>query len=265
MSPYSIDGVGATGSRAEYLATQIEKDILDSAGRSGDRLGLRTDLIEQYSVSPAVMNEALQILRERGLIVVKRGASGGIFVNEVPPQLRIGVADMWFQGVADVGEVFQARLAMDTLLCEMAFHRVTPEGVKTMSWALDEIQAVRRDPKAFFIANLRFHLAIARVASIPYLTDLYGALVTILSNSVIKAQFIPDHEGGVSHSIESHGQLLDAIRSDNIERLRIALANHSEQVDRVFHDENSSTPEMLPRLVCGIGSAGETEIRPGRC
>src|SRR3954454_9372103 len=54
-------------SRAQEIAADLEARILNERLQSGSRVGLRTDLIAQYSASPAVMNEALRILQERNL------------------------------------------------------------------------------------------------------------------------------------------------------------------------------------------------------
>ncbi|MEV0111506.1 FCD domain-containing protein [Nocardia sp. NPDC050799] len=222
-------------SRAEQLATEIERDILDTRPQPGERLGFRTELIERYGVSPSVMNEALQILRERGRVLVKRGATGGIFVNDIPPQLRIGVVDIWFDGLADARHLFEARRSLEDLLSETALHRATPEDVQMMAWALDELHGSRDDPKLFFGAILRFHIAIARAARIPYVSDLYATLSTLLANTIVKARFIEDHERPADQSVVVHGRLLEAIKSRDPDALRRACRVHNEMELRETH------------------------------
>lgn len=223
-------------SRAERLATDIERDILNARRQADERLGLRTELIERYGVSPSVMNEALQILRERGLVVVKRGPAGGIYVKDVPPHLRVGTVDMWFSGVADARDLFEARRSLENLLCETALLRATPEDVQMMSWALDELHGSRHDARLFFTAVLRFHTAIARAARIPYISDLYASIATLLANSIVKASYICNYEVGVNRSVVVHGRLLEAIRSRDNVALQRACHVHDEQELRETHE-----------------------------
>lgn len=225
----------STTSRAERLAADIERDILDIRPQAGERLGLRTELIERYDTSPSVMNEALQLLRERGLVTVKRGATGGIFVNEVPPQLRIGTVDIWFSGVADARDLFEARRSLEDMLCEMALLRATPEDVRMMSWALDELHGSRDDPRLFFTAILRFHTAIARAARVPYVSDLYASIATLLASTIVKARYIGNHEAGVNKSVVVHGRLLEAIRTGDSDALQRACRVHGDEELRETH------------------------------
>ena len=62
----------------------------------GAHLGRRTEFIERFGISPTVMNETLRILRGRGLVSVRPGAGGGVFVASLPPQVRLGAMDLWF-------------------------------------------------------------------------------------------------------------------------------------------------------------------------
>ena len=92
-------GAQETGSLAERLAEELEQEILRQRMDAGARFGLRSTLIERYAVSANVMNEALRILRDRGVVTVRPGPQGGVFVAHPPPQLRLGAIDLWFRGL----------------------------------------------------------------------------------------------------------------------------------------------------------------------
>src|SRR6201996_1813965 len=109
---------------------------------AGARLGRRTDLIDRFEASPPVMNEALRILRERDLVTVRPGPNGGVIVSSPPPQLRLGGIDVWHQGLTvEPEQLFEARSQLDTLLTSVAAQRATPEDIRTMQWALDDMRA----------------------------------------------------------------------------------------------------------------------------
>ena len=77
-------------SRAQQVAAQVENELLAARTPVGTSLGRRTDLMERFGISPTVCNEALRILRDRDLVMVRPGPGGGIFVANVPPQVRLG-------------------------------------------------------------------------------------------------------------------------------------------------------------------------------
>jgi len=222
------------GSRAQQVAAELETQILADHAEPGTRLGLRTELINRFGVSPAVMNEALRILRERDLVEVKTGPNGGVFVANPPPQVRLGGMDLWHLGLAvDAEQLFEARRYLDAMFPAVAMQRATPDDIRAMEWALDDMRATREDPRAWMEANLRLHLAIARASRIEVLVGLYQTIVSVLGATMTKAAFVPGLEGPRRHNMEVHANLVAAIRDRDPVALEKMLAQHHEDMIRV--------------------------------
>jgi DNA-binding FadR family transcriptional regulator len=222
------------GSRAQQVAAQIEAEILTERHAAGTKLGLRTDLIARYGVSPAVMNEALRILRDRDLVTVRPGPNGGVIVASPPPQIRTGGIDVWHQGLAvEPEQLFDARNHLDALLTTVALQRATPEDIRAMEWALDEMRAASADARAFLAANMRFHLAVARASRIELLAGLYESVVAVLTATMTKATFIDPTRELVQHNIQVHADLIVAIKEQDGTRLQKLLALHHQDTVRV--------------------------------
>jgi DNA-binding FadR family transcriptional regulator len=224
----------ARGSRAQQVAAEIEAEVLAERHPAGTRLGLRTDLIARFGVSPAVMNEALRILRDRNLITVRPGPNGGVIVDSPPPQIRTGGIDVWHQGLAvDPEQLFDARNHLDMLLTAVALQRATPEDVRAMEWALDDMRAAGEDARAFLAANMRFHLAVARASKIELLAALYESIAAVLTATMTRASFIdPTHEL-VPHNIQVHADLIAAIKDQDTTRLQKLLSLHHKDTVRI--------------------------------
>lgn len=222
------------GSRAQQVAAEVEAEILSARHPPGTKLGLRTDLIARFGVSPAVMNEALRILRDRNLVTVRPGPNGGVMVDTPPPQIRTGGIDVWHQSLAvDPEQLFDARNHLDSLLTGVALQRATPEDIRAMEWALDNMRAAGDDARAFLAANMRFHLAVARASKIELLADLYESIVAVLTATMTKASFVdPTHEL-VPHNIQVHADLIRAIRDQDSTRLQKLLTLHHRDTIRV--------------------------------
>jgi DNA-binding FadR family transcriptional regulator len=66
--------------RAEIVLEQITK--LAASRPSGHRLGSKEELRVKSNVSVGTFNEALRLLQSRGIVAVRRGPGGGVFVAE---------------------------------------------------------------------------------------------------------------------------------------------------------------------------------------
>jgi len=220
-------------SRASWLAETVQDEVLACALPTGSRLGLRTELIDRFGVSPSVMNEALHILRERGLVEVRPGVNGGVFVAAQPAQVRLGALDVWFsRTIADPVELFEARVRLDELFAGVALERATPEDVRAMEWALHEMAAARDEPRAYLEATMRLHHAIARAARIAVLVGMYESILALLRGAITRAAYTSGHREMVGHALEAHGNLVTAIRDQDREALDKALAVHRRDVER---------------------------------
>jgi GntR family transcriptional regulator, transcriptional repressor for pyruvate dehydrogenase complex len=68
--------------RAALVERRIAEAIMGGVLHAGDRLPAETELAQSFGVAPATAREALLGLRERGLIVTRRGRKGGSFVAD---------------------------------------------------------------------------------------------------------------------------------------------------------------------------------------
>ncbi|MFV2173715.1 FadR/GntR family transcriptional regulator [Actinomadura sp. LOL_016] len=64
----------------DQIVDQVEGLLRDGTLTSGDRLPSERVLAEQFDVSRNTVREALRILEFTGMLVLKRGSSGGAFV-----------------------------------------------------------------------------------------------------------------------------------------------------------------------------------------
>ncbi len=227
-------------SRAQQVAVTIENALLTDRTPVGTSLGRRTDLMAEHNVSPTVMNEVLRILRDRGLVVVRPGPGGGVFVANQPPQVRLGALDLWFSGSGtDPLELFEARGHLEDVLTPVALDRAGPVDIRDMEWAVEEMRGAA-DARAYLEANLRLHLAIARAARIPVLAGMYEAIAAIITGTLARAELLPGHEEMYAHNIEVHAQIVMAIRDRDRDALTKLIGLHRQ--DLVRSGDSSHSP-----------------------
>lgn len=229
-----------SASRAEDVAAKLEMEILRAGLPAGSRLGLRTELISRFEVSPGVMNEALRLLRDRELIVVKPGPSGGVFTADQPPGVRLGALDLWFQGLTVPPlDIFESRTLLEEMFNNLALQNSTPADHAAMERALESMTASAADPRRFFEANVEFHRAIARSTGVTVLIGIYDSLVTVLTGALVRAARADGYDETVDHNVRVHGQILEAIRAQDRKRLETATRLHRVDMISLAQPEKS--------------------------
>lgn len=84
--PHRLQGVLFQPIGDEGRAALVERRLVDAITRghlvAGERLPSEAELAKSFGVAPVTVREALLALRGRGLVVTRRGRSGGSFVAE---------------------------------------------------------------------------------------------------------------------------------------------------------------------------------------
>jgi len=81
LSGLQVPGIGERAKLAERIAHDIEEDIIHAGWPVGEIFASETELAERYSVSRAVLREAVRILEGHKVAVMKRGVGGGLLVT----------------------------------------------------------------------------------------------------------------------------------------------------------------------------------------
>ena len=84
------------------IAEVIKTAILSQKYKEGDRLPAERELATQFQVGRMTIREALRTLETKGLITIKKGSSGGAFVQPASPHqiAEIIVDNLELDGVA---------------------------------------------------------------------------------------------------------------------------------------------------------------------
>ena len=72
-----------TGRASEEVALQIEAAIIDGRLLPGERLPSEREMQSQFGTGRGVVREAIKILKQKGLLEVKKGAKGGAYIREL--------------------------------------------------------------------------------------------------------------------------------------------------------------------------------------
>lgn len=193
------------------IAKSIRDMVLEGRLKPGDRLPSEQDLVRRFGVSRPTLREVLRVLEAQGLVAIRQGAGGGIFVREVDMDVtRRSLINFLHQTDLSLEHLFEVRRILDPHFAQRAATGASPEDLAL----LETIVAEQRrhldgnDLVGARGAEIRFHRALARVCDNPLLVLLQDFIETLLER--VKARLSPGRAFSES-AFEHHTRILEAL------------------------------------------------------
>lgn len=229
LSETSFSRLRSSYSVADNVVDQIEAEISEHQLAPGHRIGTKQDLCEQFGIAPATLGEAMRVLRARGVIEVRPGPGGGIFVADQSPLLRLAhsVRQLRERG-ATVNDVVGVLNALDdAVIRDAAAHR-TKSDLKELDALMDELAAVWSDPTEGLHCNWQLHRRIAQISPNEILRTFYVNLVDYIEGEARGETNldVPGFSPSSDERLHIHYDLVAAIRSQEEKDLTSAILRH---------------------------------------
>ncbi len=247
----------------EEAVEQIAEKIKMGELRVGDRLPSERALAEQMHISRPTLREAVKVLQDSGLIEVRRGSGGGMFVaaEYVPPEL---VAQRREMRIGEVGHVLEARRLLEPRVAQRAAARATEDDYRALEQTIaaqrrvleagDLLEGGRED--RFLQLDVQFHVGMARATG----NQMIVTLVRHLYRELEIARDMAMHDEPVAPwAIEIHERTLAAIRSGDLEAVDAVMDEHLGQLERTWEQETGRalvrpTPDFLAPVAARRGA-----------
>lgn len=198
--------------RADEVAQRLEEAILLGLLSDGEQLPTEVELANQFGVSPMTLREALAQLRERRLVVTRRGRSGGSFVRRPagpdPDQILPRLRSMSVTQLRDLGD---EESAIHVHASRLAAGRASPTNVRRL-FALAEQLHKATTVRDRVRADSRFNIEVAMAAQSERLTRRQ----VLLQAELAEPLWIPvGEELSVDAVVERHHALAKAIADED--------------------------------------------------
>lgn len=206
---------------ADYLSRMIE-DL-----PPGDRIGTKEELRQRLSVAMGTMNEAVRLLQERGLVTMKSGPKGGLFVASPNPLVNLGQLIAAIRSDPScVREVKSIRNALEPLVVLAALRDRNRADVSQLRKLIKEMAVNVDDPHAFRSTNWKLHTQIAQCGTERLLTGIY-LLVSDVHRDQLK-DLGPNPQTSRDR-LQIHVDLVNSIVDQDEEAARDAIARHTQE------------------------------------
>lgn len=125
--------------RAALVERRIAEAIMGGVLAAGERLPPEAELAAAFGVAPATAREALLALRERGLIVTRRGRNGGSFIADSADPVHFAIRALLDSSRVGLRDVAQHYLAITTAGVELAARRADPSEIAMLRARLERV------------------------------------------------------------------------------------------------------------------------------
>jgi DNA-binding FadR family transcriptional regulator len=223
----------------EEAVEQIVEKVRAGDLVPGDRLPSERDLAAQMRISRPTLREAVKLLAEAGVLEVRRGQAGGIFVRSelVPRELLRTRSEV---RVSEVAGVLEARRLVEPRVAQLAAVHAGEEDFAAMQATIDRQAELARDrdilrhEDLFLQLDLKFHLTMAKATRNSTIVQLMRSLfrrLEIARDMAVHAPLVPDWV------IDIHTRTLAAIRAADFAAIDAVMDEHLAQLEQIWERE----------------------------
>jgi DNA-binding FadR family transcriptional regulator len=214
--------------RRHPLAEQAAEEILRRVGSGewplGHKLPGETTLAAQLGVGRSTIREAVRELAGKRVLESRQGA--GVFV------IGAQAVEDWDQVLrrADITDVLEGRLAIETEAARLAANRRTPSDLRTLRLALDARESAAREEsdENYVEADLVFHRAVVTAAHNAVLTELFDTFAPRVRRTMLDMLRL-DRPQGKHRAVadhDAHAAVVFAIRDRDPEKAAMRARSH---------------------------------------
>jgi GntR family transcriptional repressor for pyruvate dehydrogenase complex len=252
------------GRTADEVVHQIEKLILESVLRVGERLPGERELARQLDVSRPILREALKELEHRGLIVARAG--GGTYVADiVGGVLSPPLFELISRHRSAARDYLEYRREVEGLTAAMAARRARDADRAMLSSIIERMRAAheRVDFDEEAQLDVELHNAIGECAHNIVLLHTLRACYRLLADGVFyNRTLIYGLPGAREKLLAQHARIAEAVIAGDEDGARIRAGEHIDYITAVV-DEAERTGDWARvadlRLRRRLDVQGKTE------
>ena len=242
---------------SDQIIDQIRDAVLSGKLKPGNRLASERELADQFGVSKATMREAMRVLEVLGLIEIRKGLGGGIFIAEVGMRTTIHsiINFLHFQPVS-IKEITMLRFLIEPTVAQIAASKITDNDIKNLKKILGENPSASADEVS---KEIGFHRYLARMAENTLLILIVDFVDNLLDSIKSKAKLGTDFYRDVR---KAHLQILDCLIKKDVVGAGIAMTQDILEVDRYLCRVMGSPPFDPEEINRNYGFFNPDQVKP---
>lgn len=214
--------------KSDYIVEQIYEALLRGELKPEQRLSSESELADTFGVSKLTVREAVRTLEQMGIIEVRKGGSGGLFVREadLASTVRQLESIMRIPHIT-VSDLTETRVALESyILLDLLPHKKIPE--TTLVRLKDNIALAEQYYKEGknlerLRTNFEFHLMLATLTDNNMIIILHSLTCDMLIRFFRAARPSPEM---FMKTLDYHREILGAIRDREFDKAARVNTEH---------------------------------------
>ena len=210
----------------DHIVEQLKEYILNQKLSPGERLPSETELSATFDVSLGTIREAFHMLEHDGVVCIKKGPGGGMFVSEgnlFQVIESIFYALRWEQ--ISFESLLETRKVLEDRIARLAARRATKDDLTEIDAILEKMEASDINHAQFVKYDTDFHVCLAKIARNKIL-EMFMVAVKELHNRVVNYEALYDELFPVA--MRFHRDIFAAIAEKEPEKAAAAMVAHLE-------------------------------------
>jgi GntR family transcriptional repressor for pyruvate dehydrogenase complex len=148
-------------SAANRVVAEVRESLLANRFEAGDFLGTEATLAEYFGIGRSPMRDALRSLEAVGIIEIRVGLGGGVYVAQGNPDMfaEVMAIQLILMG-STLKELLYAIWAVEGMAVDLAIDHGTEADLDAFFEVLGDLQALLDKPGKFVRRSVDFHAAI---------------------------------------------------------------------------------------------------------
>jgi GntR family transcriptional regulator, transcriptional repressor for pyruvate dehydrogenase complex len=216
------------------IANQIRLMINSGALKPGDKLPTENELAAQFRAGRLSVREALRMLEQAGLIVVRQGSTGGSYVKHLDSTVAVeSFIDLMWQGDVSIEHLTDARSAIEALVVRKAFDSMTEESIAILDSSVRDLEdlllSASRAEYPVDPTLTDFHMLLAEATGNPIFPIILKVLLEMTMRVMKPATVGIDR---LEEHVVSHREVVTALKNGDLAGALHALEKHMIGVSR---------------------------------
>jgi len=220
---------------SDQIIEQIRNAILSGRFKPGDKVASEKELMSEFGVSKATLREALRVLEGMGLVEIKKGISGGVFIAEVDMRTTIhGIINFLHFKTVSIRDITMIRYLLEPPVAQIAASRIQPEDIVKLENIITETPTTS---SAMISKEIGFHRYLARMTENPILILVMDFIDNILNDIKFQLDLGAEFYYKV---VKAHQAILECLKQKDgvgarreIENDLLEVGNHLAWVSKV--------------------------------
>jgi DNA-binding FadR family transcriptional regulator len=215
-------------SLVEEAASQIQEAIVDGTFEVGEKLPSSLELEKTLGTSRGTLREALRILAQKGLVEIRLGSKGGVFVKESNTKpVAQGFALLIRQRAISLDDLAEFRKVVEGGLIELVCRKIKKTDFMELKKFLEEFKIhVSKGAdgwEGLCEVEVRLRKTLIRIAG----NRMYDAvLVPIHENIFAYAHDLAGEDANVEEAFEDWRNILEALEKKDSTKAKAITQDH---------------------------------------